>query len=222
MCKLKSLVKHSFLWAAIYVFCSVFSTMAQTESARLQGTVTDQTGAAVPNATVTVTDLGNNREVKVQTNEDGGYSILSLQPGRYQISVTQSNFKTTNQEVTLQVAQSANLDFSLEAGAVNETVTITDDTPLVESSSSTIGAVIEGRQIVELPLNGRNVLELARLAPGVTQGVVGGFASGANGDAETYRGRNTGGAALSVNGQRTRRARGAGSGFHARRRADVL
>ena len=75
--------------------------------------------------------------------------------------------------------------------------------PLIETSTSSIGAVVQGRQIVELPLNGRNVLELARLTPGVTQGVPGGFASGAGGNAETYRGGNTGGAALSVNGQRT-------------------
>src|SRR4029079_14506781 len=87
-------------------------------------------------------------------------------------------------------------------GAVTETVTVTTDIPQVETSTSAIGNVVQGRQIVELPLNGRNVLELARLSPGVTTGVIGGDASGANGNAETYRGRNTGGAALSINGQR--------------------
>ena len=203
MCKLKSLKKYRFLWTAIYVLCFVFTTMAQTESARIQGTVTDQVGASVPNATLTVTDLGTNREVTVQTNGEGAYSILTLQPGKYQIAVTQSNFKTTKQEITLEVAQTATLDFTLETGAVSETVTITNDTPLVDSSSSALGEVIQGRQIVELPLNGRNVIELARLVPGVTQGVVGGFATGVGGDAETYRGNNVGGAALSVNGQRT-------------------
>jgi hypothetical protein len=203
MRKIKNSSEHRFLWAAIFVLCFVFSAAAQTETARVQGTVTDQTGASVPNATVTVTDLGTNREVTAQTNEEGVYSILSLQPGKYQISVAQSNFKTTKQEVTLEVAQNATLDFALEPGAVTETVTVTSDVPLVEVSSSSIGAVVQGEQIVELPLNGRNVLELARLTPGVTQGVVGGFASGAGGDAETYRGGNTGGAALSVNGQRT-------------------
>jgi hypothetical protein len=147
--------------------------------------------------------LGTSRVVTAQTNEEGNYSILSLQPGRYQIDVGQSTFKTTKQEVTFEVAQNATLDFSLEPGAVTETVTITNDTPLVESSTSAIGNVVTGREVVELPLNGRNVLELARLSPGVTQGVIGGFASGAGGDAETYRGRNTGGAAISVNGQRT-------------------
>ena len=176
---------------------------AQTETARLQGTITDAQGASVAGATVKVTSLDTNRSLTVMTDESGSYSILSLQPGRYQVEVSQANFKTTQQEITLTVAQNANLVVALEAGAVSETVTITSDVPLVQSTSSAIGNVVSGREIVELPLNGRNVLELARLSPGVTQGVVGGFASGAGGDAETYRGGNTGGAALSVNGQRT-------------------
>ena len=203
MNKLRALSRHRVFGLLVAILCLTTIITAQTESARITGTVTDPTGAAITGATVTITDLGTNRTLTAQTNDEGNYSVLSLQPGRYQITVTQSNFKTTKQEVTLEVAQNATLNFALEAGAVSETVTITDDTPLVESSSSAIGEVIQGRQAVELPLNGRNVLELARLTPGVTQGVVGGFASGAGGDAETYRGGNTGGAAISVNGQRT-------------------
>ncbi|MGC2237584.1 MAG: TonB-dependent receptor [Pyrinomonadaceae bacterium] len=203
MRKMKSSMSRRFLWIAMSVLCFVISAAAQTETARIQGNITDQAGAAVPGATVTVTDLGTNREVSAVTNEEGAFTLLALQPGRYRVSVAQSNFKTTKQEVTLEVAQNATLDFSLEPGAVTETVTVTSDAPLVETSTSAIGGVIQGRQIVELPLNGRNVLELARLTPGVTQGVTGGFATGAGGDAETYRGGNTGGAALSVNGQRT-------------------
>ena len=176
---------------------------AQTESARLQGTVTDQSGAALPGATVTVTDIATNRVVTTQANESGEYSIPSLAPGRYRIEVTQSNFKTTRQEVTLEIQQTAVINFQLEAGGVSEVVVVTSDAPLVDSASSALGEAITGRQIVELPLNGRNVLELARLVPGVTQGVPGGFASGVGGNAETFRGRNTGGAAISVNGQRT-------------------
>lgn len=175
----------------------------QTETARIQGTVTDASNAAVAGATVTITDLGTNRQTTAQTDSDGSFTILSLQPGRYQIEVGQTNFKTVKQEVTLTVAQNATVNFVLEAGDVSETVTITTDAPLVESTTSSIGAVIDGQQAVELPLNGRNVLELARLTPGVTQGIPGGFASGAGNNAETYRGGNTGGAALSINGQRT-------------------
>lgn len=187
---------------ATLLFSSV-EIYAQTETARVQGTVTDAAGAAVPGATIRATALATNRTVEAQTNEDGAYSILTLQPGQYRIEVTQANFKTTRQDVTLEVAQNASLDFSLEPGDVSAIVEVTGDAPIVDTSSSAIGEVIQGREAVELPLNGRNVLELARLTPGVTQGVPGGFASGAGGNAETYRGGNTGGAALSVNGQRT-------------------
>lgn len=176
---------------------------AQTETARISGTVADAAGAAVAGATVKARDLGTGREVSATTNGEGFYSILSLQPGRYRIEVTQSSFKTTQQEVTLAVAQNATANFTLEAGEVSETVTVTIDIPQVDTGTSALGEVIGGREAVELPLNGRNVLELARLTPGVTQGVPAGFATGVSGNAETYRGRNTGGAALSVNGQRT-------------------
>ncbi len=195
--------RYAIFAAVLSILFLAASINAQTETARVQGTVTDTSGAAVAGATVKVTSIGTGRTVMVMTSGDGAYSILSLQPGRYQVEVTQTNFKTTKQEATFEVAQNATLDFALEPGAVSETVTITDDTPLVESASSAIGNVVASRETVELPLNGRNVLELARLSPGVTQGVIGGFASGAGGDAETYRGRNTGGAAISVNGQRT-------------------
>lgn len=189
--------------ALLSVALFVGTAFAQTETARIAGTVTDQSGAVVAGATVTITSLATNREVAVQTGDDGAFTALTLQPGRYAVSVGQSNFKTTRQEITLEVAQAATLNFTLEAGAVSETVTVTNDIPLVETTSSAIGNVVSTRETVELPLNGRNVLELARLSPGVTQGVVGGFATGAGGDAESYRNGNTGGAALSVNGQRT-------------------
>ncbi|HYP52845.1 MAG TPA: TonB-dependent receptor, partial [Pyrinomonadaceae bacterium] len=181
----------------------VSPVLAQTEAARVTGIVTDQGGAALPGATLTVTDLETNRVLNVNADEDGEYSIPSLTPGRYRIEVTQQGFKKTQQDVTLEIAQVAAINFQLEPGGVSEVVVVEGGAPLVEAASSAIGEAITGRQIVELPLNGRNVLELARLVPGVTQGVPGGFATGVGGNAETFVNRNTGGAALSVNGQRT-------------------
>lgn len=203
MCEVRGFIINRILISAIAVFSLILPIAAQTESARIQGTVVDPSGAALAGANVTVTELATSRTVNVQTNEEGAYTFLSLSPGRYRIEIAQPNFKTSQQEFTLEVQQVAVLNFNLEPGGVSEVVTVTNDAPLVESATSAIGNVITGQQAVELPLNGRNVLELARLSPGVTQGVVGGFASGAGGDAETYRGGNTGGAALSVNGQRT-------------------
>lgn len=187
----------------VSIILLAISAIGQTETARVQGTVTDSGGAVVTGATVTVRSVGTGREVSVVTDESGAYSILALQPGQYEIEVTQANFKMTKQTVTLEVAQNVSVDFVLEPGAVSETVTVSFDVPQVETTSSALGEVIQGREAVELPLNGRNVLELARLTPGVTTGVNDGFASGVSGNAETYRGRNTGGASLSINGQRT-------------------
>lgn len=204
MCRNKSLSLKQILMVALAVIGFVFPIIAQTESARIQGTVTDQSGSAVPGATVTITELATNRVVKVETNEEGFFTAASLSPGRYSVEITQANFKTIKQEITLEVQQVADLPpFALEPGGVSEVVTITNDAPLVETATSSLGEVIQGREAVELPLNGRNVLELARLTPGVTQGIPGGFASGVGNNAETYRSGNTGGAALSVNGQRT-------------------
>ena len=191
------------IFVVFSVLCVTVTTFAQTESARIQGTVTDSAGAIVAGATVKVTSIATSREITATSSDDGAFSVLSLQPGRYNVEVTAPNFKTTKQEITLEVAQTAPLTVALEAGAVSETVTVTTDVPQIETATSAIGEVIQGREAVELPLNGRNVLELARLTPGVTTGVPDGFSSGVSGNAETYRGRNTGGAALSVNGQRT-------------------
>jgi outer membrane receptor protein involved in Fe transport len=199
----KFLNLQQLILAAVGVLSFALFAFGQTETARIQGTVTDANGAIVAGATIKVAGVGTGREANATSSDDGSYSVLSLQPGRYSIEVQAANFKTLKQEVTLEVAQTASLDFALEAGAVSETVTVTADVQQIDSTTSAIGEVIQGREAVDLPLNGRNVLELARLTPGVTTGVPDGFASGVGGNAETYRGRNTGGAALSVNGQRT-------------------
>src|SRR5688500_13007933 len=99
----KKSMPASFVLAAIFVFSLSGFVTAQTETARVQGTVTDVAGAVLPGTTVTVTNLANNRTSNVQTNDDGEFSILSLSPGRYQIEVTQANFKTVRQEITLEV-----------------------------------------------------------------------------------------------------------------------
>ena len=189
--------------ALIAILLAFAQAFAQTESARIQGTVSDINGSPVPGASVKATQVGTGRLYSTTSSESGAYSLVSLSPGLYEIEVSAGNFKTTKQEISLSVAQSGSLNFTLEPGSVNETVTVTEDISQIEPNTSAIGAVIKGREAVELPLNGRNVLELARLTPGVTIGVPDGFATGVSGNAETYRNRNTGGASLSINGQRT-------------------
>lgn len=177
----------------------------QTDTARLQGTVTDENDAVIAGATVTVTNTATGREVTVTTNELGYYTVPGLPPGNYKVEVGQNGFKKTVRELGLQVAQIGVADFKLGVGVVTETVTVEAGSPVMNTGDSAIGDVVESRQITELPLNGRNFTQLATLIPGVTRGIpsgTGANATGANGNAETFRNGETGGAALVVNGLR--------------------
>lgn len=197
---MKQYTKIGFL--VLLMICVVTVTFAQTNTARLQGTITDASGAAVQGASITVTGLGTGRIVDVKTNETGYYTVSALDPGKYKVEIKQTGFKNISQEITLQTQQVAALDFSLQPGASSETVEVTSDVPLVESASSNVSEVIVGRQITELPLNGRNFTQLATLAPGVTRGQPGNQQTGDGNQAETFRYNGNGGSALSVNGLR--------------------
>jgi hypothetical protein len=176
--------------------------LGQTTNARLTGTVTDSTGAIVPGATITVTNLGTQRVETTTSDSSGDYVFASLFPAVYTVEVKAAGFKTVKQNVTLEVQQIAALNLALQPGQVSERVDVTTDLPLVESASSNISDVVTGRQITELPLNGRNLTQLATLIPGVTRGVPAGQATGAGNNSETFRYNGTGGASLSVNGLR--------------------
>ncbi len=107
----------------------------------------------------------------VSTNDAGFYSAPALDPGEYNITVEKAGFKkNVHSGVGLRVNQKLTLDFALEIGAVGETVSVIGQTPVVDSASATLGTVISERQIVDLPLNGRNYAQLAYLIPGVTPG----------------------------------------------------
>ena len=184
---------------------AIMATLAfgQSDTGRIAGNVTDATGAVVPGATVTITNLGTSHAVTVTTGGVGEYSVPTLPPGRYKVEVKAANFKTVTQDVTLEVSQVLPLDFTLTAGSVNETVEVTSAAPLVASDSSDLGGVIQEKQVIDLPINQRNFTSLATLIPGVTRGNnTNGDATGASGNAETYRYNSSGGAALSVNGLR--------------------
>ncbi len=188
----------------LVLFANVIGALAQSDSARLVGTVVDSSGAAVSGATITVTSLGTSRQLTAQSRADGDYRVEALPAGKYHVEAAQPNFKTATAEVTLEVSQVQQVNFKLQLGSASETVSVTDEVPLVETSTSSAGEVIQGRQVTELPLNGRNFTQLALLAPGVTRGVYGDNASGGgrNNPTETSRYADTGSAGLSVNGLR--------------------
>jgi hypothetical protein len=173
---------------------------AQSDSGRIQGTVVDPTGAAIPGATITVTNVETGSVKSTVSDGQGSFSFLSLVRGSYSARVQANGFEKETVNFDLQVSQVKVLNFPLKPGGSNETVEVTSAAPLVDTETSAMGGVVEGKELAELPLNGRNFTQLALLAPGVTKGAYGSTASGVNGNAETFRNGETGGAALSVNG----------------------
>jgi Carboxypeptidase regulatory-like domain len=158
-------MRHIFL---VGLMLAAFSSGAFAQSnATLQGTVTDQSGAVVAGAKVTVRNLATSFERITQTDSGGNYQVAALPPGSYQLKAELNGFKTFVQtSLTLEVDQNARLDIALQVGAASETVTVTSDAPLVRTTDTTVGGVVENRRIMEMPLNGRFFLDLANLLPG--------------------------------------------------------
>jgi hypothetical protein len=143
--------------------------MAQRTTANLRGTVIDSTKAVVPGATVTVSNPDTGFSRTMTTNESGVYSFSELPVGRYQIKVELQGFKTaTRTDIALAVADNREIDVELAPGAVSETVSVLSESTPVKTIGGDVSGVITGQQIRELPLNGRNFLQLATLMPGVS------------------------------------------------------
>jgi Carboxypeptidase regulatory-like domain len=153
--------------------------LAQIESGTFVGTARDASGAAVVGANVTVTEVQTNISRKALTNEQGEYNVNHLNPGIYSVSIGRPGFKTaTRSNVKLDINQVIRVDVVLVPGVVSEHIEVTAVEPLVESQTSSIGQVIEETQVHDLPLNGRNFLQLAYLSPGVNEGEVGAVQQG--------------------------------------------
>ena len=143
--------------------------------AQIQGEITgevmDDTGGVITGATVTVTNEGTNATRQVQTNTSGVYSFPALLPGSYRVQTEMNGFQSmVRNGVQVQVQQVVRVDFRLQVGAVTEVVDVSAAAPLLNTETATTGTVIENRRIVELPLNGRNFLQLVGLSPNVSYG----------------------------------------------------
>jgi hypothetical protein len=141
---------------------------AQVASAELSGTILDPTGAVIAGAKVTATNVATNRSSETASNATGNYIIPLLPPGDYTLAVEAPGFRRYVQRgITLQVNQQASVDVKLQVGEVSQAVEVTAQAPLLESESSSIGTVVNDRLVNQLPLNGRNFVQLATLTPGV-------------------------------------------------------
>ena len=159
------------LVALTAVTCWTTSAVAQT--ARITGTVTDPTTAVVPGATVTIVNAATNDMRVAVSNDRGQYDVPFLASGRYTVTCELQGFQKTRREgILLETDQEVRVDFDLHAGAITESVLVVG-TPVLASDTSSVGQVVTAQTISDLPLNGRNFLQLARLATGVLESAAG-------------------------------------------------
>jgi hypothetical protein len=155
---------------------------AQSTYGSISGTITDTSGGAVDDVEVTLTNLETNAVQTEKTGVEGYYLFKNLFPGRYRVVAEKTGFKRSEQsDIVVQVQQTSSINLTLQLGEVTQTVEVTGETPLLQPDSSSLGQVIAGRQATEIPLNGRNVFNLAALSPSVVpQGSAEGTTVGKN------------------------------------------
>jgi len=170
---------HLVLFLTLTVLIGSSGVWAQT--AQITGRVTDATGAVVPGTAITVRNVATGIDRKVTTNEAGFYAVSLLLPGEYRVTVEQRSFKPiVRSGIVLEVDQRAELNFTLEVGALAEAIEVRAAAPQLNTVEASRGQVIENKRIVELPLNGRTYDELALLSAGTVQPLGGSRFAGFN------------------------------------------
>lgn len=155
----------------VYLFLIVAVLSSFAQQGNVQGVVIDASGAAVPAAKITVRNVSTGVAQTVETNKEGFYSIPFLVPGPYEVMANATGFSPqTRTGLQLDVNMTARVDFTVAIGTVAEAVEVSASAALLNTETSVVGQVIDNRRIVELPLNGRNYLELAQLTTGVVPG----------------------------------------------------
>src|SRR5947209_1362999 len=191
-------MKRQGMWSvfglAAVLLLSSLATYAQKLTGTITGTVTDTSGAAVPGASVIATNTATAKVYNSKTDAQGNYTIVELPDSTYNVKITSQNFKEfTAINAVVHVATTTTVDAQLQVGNVTEAITVQANALQVQTDDAALGATVDGTQVKELPLNGRNFVQLTQLQPGV---------SAANNFQNTGKGLN-GGVDMSVNGNPT-------------------
>ena len=161
--------KQNFVLAFALAAALVAPIRGQSTSGQIVGQVSDATGAAVPQATVTLVNKATGLNRTVRTNNSGEYTFTDVAIGTYEVDVTAGSFrKQVTQKVVVNVDTTTRSDAHLTAGDVNESVTVTSSQIQVQTQDASVGEIVDGTQVKELPLNGRSFVQLTQLAPGVS------------------------------------------------------
>src|ERR1017187_832139 len=155
-CNLTALVIFLGLWAVTPPV-----VRAQQASATVNGVVSDPTGAAIPNAQISLTNVNTAVTRSTKANGEGAYAFLNVVPGIYTVQASAAGFAgVTQTQITLEVNQTATFDFHLKVGEAQQSITVEATAAAVEASTSELGTVVNTHEVVELPLNGRNFTQL--------------------------------------------------------------
>jgi hypothetical protein len=174
------------LWSLLVTLCLIVSASvslySQSTYGSVSGAVADTSGAAITDATVTLTNAGTAEKRTQQSGADGLFTFVNLFPGQYRIDVEKQGFKHfVRSDVTVQVQQDTHINAAMQVGEVSQVVEVTSETPLLQAETSSLGQVVEQRKADELPLNGRNIFNLITISPAaVAQGGSGGSPVGQN------------------------------------------
>lgn len=154
---------------AIVLLLLPVAALAQTSSGRILGVVQDSSAGSLPGVSIVIRNIATGTERTTVTNDRGQYEVPALQPGQYQVEAELEGFRRyVRGPVTVQVNQDTRVDAVLEVGALSETITVAAEGIAVQTTTSSLGKVVEEKQILELPLSGRNFTSLGLLTPGVT------------------------------------------------------
>jgi hypothetical protein len=163
-------VRHGCAWVSVAILLAAPFAMAQLPTATVLGVVKDSTGAVVPDANVTVRNLDTGQTRTGVTSADGSYRLPALPVGNYEVRVEHIGFQAAVQSgLTLSVSQEAVVNFALQVGAMEQTVSVTADAPLVNTTTGSLGGLVDEQRVADLPLNGRNFIDLTLLQTGVEQ-----------------------------------------------------
>src|SRR5262252_8790423 len=156
------------LMALLLLSVTAAPVSSQNVYGTIRGTATDASGAAVADATVTLTNIDTQEKHSITTDTSGNYTFVNIQPGRYKLEGEKTGFKKFVREpILVQIESGLRVDIALVVGAQTETVEVTSEVPLLQPETNSLGQVVEQRSVTELPLNGRNPLALVALVPGV-------------------------------------------------------
>lgn len=167
-------MKNRLAASLVLLAASYGALSAQQTTATIVGTATDPSGSNIPKVQISLKNLETNVVREVVTDSTGSYSISFLPAAQYSLTATAQGFRTYEVEAfTLQVGQTARLDLQLKLGEVSQTLSVAASAATLQTEATSVGAVIDSAKIVELPLNGRNFIQLAQLIPGVNPGTPG-------------------------------------------------